>query len=93
MVCNIGVQWVSWIFAIIDLCEFLVYIATRDETIYKPEKEPKETGFWGKTISRKINSLAFKPKDIVAPFSLACYLRIVRATCAHAITFFMAMSL
>ena len=84
---HIGVQWIFWIFAIINFCQFLFYIAIGDETIYNPENESKATGFWGKMIPRKISSRPFKPQDIIAPFSLASHPRILIAACAHAITF------
>lgn len=84
---HIGVQWIFWIFAILNFCQFLVYLAIGDETIYNPDNERKETGFWGKLIPRKISSHSLKPLDFVAPFSLAKYPRILIIACAHAITF------
>ncbi|KAJ5509905.1 Major facilitator superfamily domain general substrate transporter [Penicillium expansum] len=84
---NIGVQWIFWIFAILNFCQFLVYLAIGDETIYNPDNERKVTGFWGKLILRKISSHSLKPLDFVAPFSLARYPRILIIACAHAITF------
>ncbi|OQD82237.1 hypothetical protein PENANT_c022G03683 [Penicillium antarcticum] len=84
---NIGVQWIFWIFAIINLCQFLFYLAFGDETIYNPENERQTTGVWGKMIPRKISSHSLKLQDIIAPFSLAQYPRILIAACAHAITF------
>ncbi|KAJ5998157.1 hypothetical protein N7522_009817 [Penicillium canescens] len=84
---HIGVQWIFWIFAIINLCQFLFYLAFGDETIYNPENELKTTGFWSKMVPRKINSRSIKLQDIIEPFSLARYPRISIAACAHAITF------
>ncbi|CAI7609710.1 unnamed protein product [Penicillium discolor] len=84
---HIGVQWIFWIFAILNFCQFLVYLAIGDETIYNPDNERKETGFWDKLIPRKISSHSLKTLDFVAPFSLAKYPRILTIACAHAITF------
>ncbi|KAF4772351.1 hypothetical protein HAV15_004853 [Penicillium sp. str.  len=84
---HIGVQWIFWIFAILNFCQFLVYLAIGDETIYNPDNERKETGFWDKLIPRKISSHSLKPLDFVALFSLAKYPRILTIACAHAITF------
>jgi hypothetical protein len=83
---HIGVQCIFWIFAIINFCQFLVYLVIGDETIYNPENEAK-TGFWGKIIPRKMSSNSLKPLDFVKPFSLAKYPRILVVACAHAITF------
>lgn len=84
---HIGSQWVFWIFVIINFCQLLVYLVIGDETIYNADKEPKSTGFLGKIIPRQISSHSFRVRDIVAPFSLVKYPRVVIATCAHAITF------
>jgi hypothetical protein len=84
---HIGVQWIFWIFAIINLCQLLLYLAFGDETIYNPENERKTNSSWGKMVPRKISSRSLKLRDVIAPFSLAQYPRITIAACAHAITF------
>ncbi|KAJ5350676.1 hypothetical protein N7541_008403 [Penicillium brevicompactum] len=84
---HIGVQWIFWIFAIINFCQFLMYLAIGDETIYNPKNERKTNGFWTKLVPRKISSRSLRPLDIVAPFSLASHPRILIAAFAHAITF------
>ncbi|KAK9846230.1 Sucrose/H+ symporter [Penicillium brevicompactum] len=84
---HIGVQWIFWIFAIINFCQFLMYLAIGDETIYNPKNERKTSGFWSKLVPRKISSRSLRPLDIVAPFSLASHPRILIAAFAHAITF------
>ncbi|KAJ5382103.1 hypothetical protein N7517_000014 [Penicillium concentricum] len=84
---HIGVQWIFWIFAILNFCQCVFYLAIGDETIYNPDNERKETGFWDKLIPRKISSHSLKLRDFVTPFSLAKYPRILIIACAHAITF------
>lgn len=84
---HIGVQWIFWIFAILNFCQFLTYLAIGDETIYNPDNERKATGFWVKLIPRKISSNSLEPLDFFAPFSLVKYPRILIIACAHAITF------
>lgn len=84
---HIGAQWVFWIFAIINFCQFLFYLAIGDETIYNPDNELNSTGFFSKVIPRKISSHSLRVQDIVVPFSLAKYPRVVIVACAHAITF------
>ena len=84
---HLGVQWIFWIFAIINFGQFLLYVAIGDETIYNPENERKKSGFFAKLIPRKISSHSISPRDFVAPFSLAMTPRVLIAACAHAVTF------
>jgi MFS family permease len=84
---HIGVQWIFWIYAMVNLCQFVVYFAIGDETIYNPYNERKVTGFWGKMVPRMIKSHSLQTKDIIMPFSLAQNPRVLIAACAHAITF------
>jgi MFS family permease len=82
-----GIQWIFWIFAIINFCQFLLYLALGDETIYNAANERPENGFFGKMKPRKISSYSLSLCDFLAPFSLAQYPRVLIAACAHAITF------
>ena len=84
---HIGVQWIFWIFAIINFGQFLFYLALGDETIHHPETDRRDVGFWDKMIPRQISPRQLHPRDFVAPFSLAQYPRVLIAACAHAITF------
>jgi MFS family permease len=84
---HIGVQWIFWIFAIINFCQFLLYLAIGDETIYNPDNERKPTGIWGKIIPRKISSRSLSLQDFIAPFEMFKYPRVLIAACAHAVTF------
>jgi MFS family permease len=82
-----GIQWIFWIFAIVNFCQFLLYLALGDETIYNAANERPENGFFGKMKPRKISSHSLSLCDFLAPFSLAQYPRVLIAACAHAITF------
>ncbi|KAJ5695215.1 hypothetical protein N7455_001882 [Penicillium solitum] len=84
---RIGVQWIFWIYTIINFCQLLMYLAIGDETIYNPHHERKIAGFWGKVVPRKISSHSLKIQDIFLPFTLAQYPRVVVAAFAHAICF------
>lgn len=84
---HIGVQWIFWIFAVINFCQFLLYLAIGDETIYNPDNEREQVGAFSKMIPRQINSRQLSIRDFIAPFKLAQYPRILIAACAHAITF------
>lgn len=84
---HIGVQWIFWIFTMINFGQFLLYLAIGDETIYNPENERRSNGFLEKLRPRKISSHSLKLQDFIAPFALAQYPRVLIAACAHAITF------
>ena len=84
---HIGVQWIFWIFAIINFCQALLYLAIGDETTYNPENERETEAFYGKLIPRRISSHRLELRDFLAPFSLVVYPRVLVAACAHAITF------
>ncbi|KAJ5994704.1 hypothetical protein N7481_001681 [Penicillium waksmanii] len=84
---HIGVQWIFWIFAIINLCQFLLYLAIGDETVYNPDNEREKVGALGKMLPRQITSRSLSLRDFVAPFELVKYPRVLIAACAHAVTF------
>lgn len=84
---HIGVQWIFWIFAIINFCQFLLYLAIGDETIYNPDNVRRQVGILGKMIPRKITSRSLSFRDFVAPLKMVKYPRVVIAACAHAVTF------
>lgn len=84
---HIGVQWIFWIFAIINFCQFLLYLIFGDETIYNPENEREKEGMFSKMIPRQISSHDLKFQDFFAPFKLAKFPRVLIAACAHAIIF------
>lgn len=84
---RVGCQWIFWIFAIVNFCQFLLYPAIGDETIYNPANERQGNGLLAKILPRRITSRSLKLHDFVAPFSLALTPRVLIAACAHAITF------
>lgn len=57
---HIGIQWIFWIFTIINFCQLLLYLAIGDETIYNPENERRGNGFLEKLRPRKITSCSLK---------------------------------
>lgn len=84
---HIGVQWIFWIYANINFCQLVFYLALGEEVIYYPVNDRKTTGFWGKMVPRKISSHSLNLQDIIAPFYLCQHPRILIAAFAHAITF------
>lgn len=84
---HIGVQWIFWIFAIINFCQFLAYLAIGDETIYNPaSKEAAATGL-RKMIPRQITPNRIRLGDFVAPLTLVEHPRVLVAALAHAVFF------
>lgn len=84
---HIGVQWIFWIFAVINFVQFLFYLAIGDETIYNPDNTLTSTGIFSNIIPRQISSRPLKVRDMVAPFSLVKHPRIAIVAFAYAITF------
>ncbi|KAJ5666577.1 hypothetical protein N7462_010986, partial [Penicillium macrosclerotiorum] len=84
---HIGVQWIFWIFAILNFLQFIFYLALGDETIYNPTNERHDNGLLSRMRPRQISSHSLCLGDFVAPFSLAKYPRVLIAAFAHAITF------
>ncbi|KAJ5628763.1 hypothetical protein N7490_010991 [Penicillium lividum] len=85
---HIGVEWIFWIFAIINFCQLLLYIAIGDETIFNSSNAAKSPrGTLDRMIPRKITDGPFQLKNILAPFSLARHPRVLITACAHAVTF------
>ncbi|KAJ5903294.1 hypothetical protein N7504_005677 [Penicillium tannophilum] len=86
---HIGVQWIFWIFAIINFCQFALYIAIGDETIFDPSygRQKLRSGTFSRMFPRRITTRQFQLRDILAPFSLARHPRVLIPACAHAITF------
>ena len=84
---HIGVQWIFWIFVIINFCQFLAYLVLGDETIYNPSHERKVPGRLGKIIPMKISENNIRLRDFIAPFSLVKYPRVLIAMLAHSIFF------
>lgn len=84
---HIGVQWIFWIFAIINFCQFICYVLFGDETVYNPAKEHSKVGWFTKFSFRQISSEPLRFRDFLKPLAMIKYPRVVVATCAQAIFF------
>ena len=86
---HIGFQWIFWIFAIINFCQLLAYLALGDETIYKPSHQHKRKvpGRLGKMIPVRISENSLRLRDFVGPLSLTKYPRVLIPVLAHAVFF------
>ncbi|KAJ5725005.1 uncharacterized protein N7483_006362 [Penicillium malachiteum] len=84
---HIGIQWIFWIFAIINFVQLLFYLAFGDETVYHPDLQIENTNFFTKMKPRRLAKRKLSWYDFVAPLTLAKSPRILVTACAHAITF------
>ncbi|KAJ5712151.1 hypothetical protein N7488_006307 [Penicillium malachiteum] len=84
---HIGVQWIFWIFAIINFVQLLFYLAFGDETVYHPDFQVEKTSFFTKMKPRRLTKRTLSWYDFVIPLTLAKSPRVLVTACAHAITF------
>ena len=90
---HIGLQWVFWIFAILNFAQFVAYIVFGDETIYVSAEDGGSTptkdnsSFLTRLIPRRINPRPLKPIEFIEPLFMARHPRVLVAACAHAVTF------
>ncbi|KAJ6031001.1 hypothetical protein N7540_001733 [Penicillium herquei] len=84
---HIGIQWIFWIFAIINFAQFLMYLAFGDETVYHPDLQIKNANFFTRMKPRRLTKRKLSWYDFVAPLTLAKSPRILVTAWAHAITF------
>ncbi|KAJ5704299.1 hypothetical protein N7493_011437 [Penicillium malachiteum] len=84
---HIGIQWIFWIFAIINFVQLLFYLAFGDETVYHPDVQIEKTSFFTKMKPRRLTKRTLSWYDFVAPLTLAKSPRVLVTACAHAITF------
>lgn len=82
-----GVEWIFWIFGIINFCQLLAYLALGDETIYNASSGGEVTRRLRKMIPRRISSKRIQAHDFLAPLSLIWYPRVLVTTLAQSIFF------
>ncbi|XHG07536.1 hypothetical protein AWENTII_010675 [Aspergillus wentii] len=85
-----GVQWIFWIFTIINFAQFICYLIFGDETMYHADHQPKATTpstAWTKLIPRRIDPRPIQLKEFLEPLLFARYPRVFIAACAHSIVF------
>ncbi|KAJ5610895.1 MFS transporter [Penicillium lagena] len=89
------VQWIFWIYAIVNFLQALAYLLFSGETLYIPESEPdaleeQVSGlkkFVKELVPKRLNMRPITMLDFVSPFLLACKPRILVVALATAITF------
>ncbi|KAF7586739.1 hypothetical protein BBP40_008382 [Aspergillus hancockii] len=91
---HIGVQWIFWIYAIINFAQFVAYLLIGEETTYVPRDSndfPKASGapnrFFSKLIPRRIDPRPLKLREFYEPMLFYRYPRVLIPAIAHCITF------
>jgi MFS family permease len=92
---HLGVQWIFWIFSIINFAQLVAYLIFGAETVYlrdiddyKPQPQKTRSGLLGYlNLPRRIDRRPFTLHDFVGPLSLCRIPRIFIPTAAYAIIF------
>jgi MFS family permease len=89
---HIGVQWIFWIFVILNFLQAVAYLLLGEETIYidRGSEGPGNSlcsGFFHFLLPRRIDARPFKIRDFASPFSLARYPKVLVPTLITAICF------
>ncbi|PYH96646.1 MFS general substrate transporter [Aspergillus ellipticus CBS 707.79] len=87
---HIGVQWIYWIFAIINFGQFVAYLLLGEETSYMPtesEADMARPGVFQKLIPRRINPRPLRAREFIEPLLCTRLSRVLIPACAHAIVF------
>jgi hypothetical protein len=91
---HLGIAWIYWIFAIINLVQFLAYVILGAETRYigthidtTPRLASPILACWHRWVPRRIDTSPLTLQQIFAPLALIRYPRIFIAAMAHAIIF------
>ncbi|EEP76552.1 predicted protein [Uncinocarpus reesii 1704] len=89
---HIGVEWVFWLFAIINFCQFVAYILFGKETLYPRDLEgnlepPKAPSFPRSIFPHRIDPRPVTATDFISPMFLCRFPRILVPSLAYAITF------
>ena len=85
-----GVQWIFWIYVIINFLQLIAYLLLGEETLYIRDDESSHSnpvGFFRSLFPRRINPNPFTLKDAFAPLLLVRYPRILVPAVATGITF------
>jgi len=83
---HIGIDWIFWIFAIINFCQFLGYLLLDAETLYdRSSVGPRRTS--GHLNFGRIDKAPFTVKGFFAPLLLCMSSKALIPACAYAIVF------
>lgn len=83
-----GVQWIFWIFTIVNFVQLVLYVAIGDETLYIPgQASSARKGFFSKFIPRRINPRPLRLREFIEPVFLSRHIRVLVPAIAHCIVF------
>jgi MFS family permease len=81
-----NIDWIFWIFAVINFCQFLGYLLLSSETLYD-RLNLNSTKIPGRLSFTRINKTPFTFSGFIAPLFLCRHLRIIIPACAYALVF------
>ena len=81
-----NIDWIFWIFAVINFCQFLGYLLLSSETLYD-RSNPNSTQKSGRLSFTRIDKTPFTLSGFIAPLILCRYLKIIIPACAYALVF------
>lgn len=87
---HIGVQWLFWILAITNACQFIGYVAVNAETLYIPDNDESlhtSSKNPGRFSFHRINPARITARTIYSPFLLVLYPTVLIPTTAYALLF------
>ncbi|KAI9039540.1 MFS general substrate transporter [Aspergillus affinis] len=90
---HIGIEWIFWIFAIINLVQFIAHMALGAETMYLPEFDnflragEAKKGVFDKLIPRRLDSRSLKTREFIEPIFLCRHYAVLIPAVAHSIIF------
>jgi MFS family permease len=90
---HIGIEWIFWIYAIINFAQFVAYLLIGEETMYArrdlngfTKASGAKYGFFRKQIPRRIDPRPLKLHELVEPMFFYRYPRVLIPAIAHCIT-------
>ncbi|OJJ08772.1 hypothetical protein ASPVEDRAFT_89981 [Aspergillus versicolor CBS 583.65] len=83
-----GVQWIFWIFTIVNFVQLVLYVAIGEETLYIPgQASSAQQGFFSKFLPRRINPRPLRLREFIEPVFLSRHTRVLIPAIAHCVVF------
>jgi hypothetical protein len=95
---HLGVRWIFWILAIINMCQFIGYVCLGGESLYRPDRHADDAIDEGKlqhtrtisyrlTLFQRIDPSPVTAWTFLSPFQLTTKLSVIVPACAYAVVF------
>ncbi|KAL2826751.1 major facilitator superfamily domain-containing protein [Aspergillus pseudoustus] len=89
---HIGVEWIFWIFTIVNFVQLLLYVAIGEETLYIPAQRQHRDkiarrSFLTKFIPRRIDPRPLRAREFIEPLFLSRHTRVLIPAIAHCVVF------